>query len=132
MIRQANKQTERWIRLIGFLPSLFCAVAGCRPNTESTIVIEAESFNGTHEVGNATISVASIGSCNDGNVLVGLDRSGEYVEYAVRIPYATDYGLVLVGRGEVGKVYRLVLKVAGRLHTGSAEASFQFLGSGFG
>jgi hypothetical protein len=62
--------------MIGFLAFLFCVVAGCRPDTEGTFVIEAELFNGRHDIGSGNISVVSVGSYNDGNVLVGLLQKG--------------------------------------------------------
>jgi hypothetical protein len=111
---------------------LYCTVVGCRTNTERTIVIEAETLERGHEIGNERISVDSVGSCSDGNVLVGLDSSGEYVEYTVKIRHAKDYGLVMVSRGEIGEVYRLRFRTTNRPHTTSTVVSFEFLGSGFG
>lgn len=67
-----------------------------------------------------------------GKILIGLNSSGEYVEYTAKFWQAEHFRVLMVCRGEIGEEVQLTLKAVMDPLKPSADVSFRFLGAGFG
>lgn len=65
------------------------------------IIIEAENFVELENLKGDEIQAAPGSACSGEQILVGLDYSGEWVDYELKIPSRGNYEIVAACRGDV-------------------------------
>lgn len=96
------------------------------------LAIEAESYTAFNDAGGTSIQKVILSGCSGGYIIIGLDSPGEWTQYDVSPGGFGYYSLVLTGRGDFGREYRLRL-VFTPTGSGSVQTvEFSFTGQGYG
>jgi hypothetical protein len=98
----------------------------------TTVHVEAEFFTDSHDYAGDLIAVVPSPSCSGGLMLIGLDHTGEWTEYAMSMPDTGTYSATMKCRGDYGVPYHFLLVVSSLRSSLSQTVDFTFTGNGYG
>jgi hypothetical protein len=96
------------------------------------LVIEAESYIASNEIGGDEIQAIGLSGCSGGYYLAGLDTPGEWVEYDAAVNTAGVYSFGLKCRGALDREYKFRAVFTPLLGGATRSVDFTFRGEGFG
>lgn len=120
---------------LAFVSAAVLIAAGAftaRRAVSATVLKEAESFSNCYNTANDPIQISSELTCSGGQMIIGLDHYGEWVEYPVTVSVEGNYTAHMHCRGDLGLSYwfELTLTPAGG---GLVQVySINFKGKGYG
>jgi hypothetical protein len=110
--------------------ALLATAAG--PTASQVIVIEAEDYADSLDIGGVPIGPQEGSGCSGGFILIGLDVPDEWVSYDVTVDTPGVYAPRLCCRGDYGVEYHMQLTFTPDSVGEAQTVDFHYTGTGYG